>query len=128
MAVVYNYPAPDDIKVIQCCVSLFLKSRNAKARNMMALSIRHILNKYGITQLQLDTFSVRASGEKFAVVEAVEWIWTADRKCPGCEEPLYTDDSKVAILSIREEERTGFDEVSYGCRCGRMFRKLERNE
>jgi type IV pilus biogenesis protein CpaD/CtpE len=72
MAIVYNYPAEEDIKVIRCCVSLFLKSRNGKARDMMARSIRHILNQYGITRLQLENFSVRATGEKFAVVEAVE--------------------------------------------------------
>jgi hypothetical protein len=68
---VYNYPAEDDLKVIKCCVSLFLKSRNARARDMMAKSIRHVLNKYGITQLNLGTFSVWAIGSKYAVVEAV---------------------------------------------------------
>lgn len=119
-------PTEDDIRVIKCCVSLFLKSRNAKARDMMALSIRFILNRYGITRLALDDYQVRATGNKFAVVEAVEWI--SDRRCPRCEEPLYTKDSKVAILSVRENQPEGWDEVSYGCVCGRVFRKLEKNE
>jgi uncharacterized protein with PIN domain len=127
VAVVHNYPAEDDLKVIKCCVNLFLKSRNAKARDMMAKSIRFILNKYGITRLELDDYQVRASGEKYAVVEAREWLWN-ERSCPKCEEPLYRLDSRVAILSVRENQPEGWDEVSYGCKCGRVFRKLERNE
>ena len=119
--------AEEDIKVIKCCVSLFLQSRNGPARDMMARSIRFILNRYGIPRLQLDTFSVRATGKKFAVVEGVEWI-SGDRRCPGCEASIYVDDSKVAILSIRENQPEGWDECSYGCVCGRIFRKLEKNE
>ena len=118
--------AIEDIKVIKCCVSLFLKSRNGPARDMMARSIRHILNQYGITRLQLEKFSVRATGKKFAVIEAKEWIGS-DRRCPGCEEAIYGDGSGVTILSVRENRPEGFDECSYGCSCGRIFRKLERN-
>jgi hypothetical protein len=127
VAIVFEYPAEEDLQVIKCCVSLFLKSRNGKARDMMARSIRFILNQYGITRLQLDTFSVRATGKKFAVVEAVEWIGN-DQRCPGCEEAIYGDGSKVAILSIRENVEDGIDEVSWGCQCGRIFRKLEQNQ
>jgi uncharacterized protein with PIN domain len=119
--------AEEDIHVIRTCVSLFLKSRNGPARDMMARSIRYILNQYGIPRLQLDTFSVRATGKKFAVVEGIDWI-SGDRRCPSCEAPIYGDDSKVAILSIRENQPEGFDECSYGCVCGRIFRKLEKNE
>jgi hypothetical protein len=127
VVVVFEYPKEEDLKVIRCCVSLFLKSRNGPARDQMMKSIRWVLNRYGITRLQLEKFSVRATGDRYAVVEAVEWLWN-ERCCPGCESAIYTDDSPVAILSVQEEVRTGFDTVNYGCRCGRIFRKLERNE
>ncbi len=127
MAVVYNYPAEDDIKVIQVAVSLFLKSRNGPARDQMMKSIRWVLNRYGITRIYLDTYLVRAVGDRFAVVEALEWIWN-EKICPGCEAPIYPDGSQVAILSIRENKREGYDEVSYGCRCGRVFKRLEKNQ
>ena len=118
--------AEDDLRVVQVAVSLFLKSRNGPARDVMMKSIRWVLNRYGITRLQLDTFSVRAVGKRFAVIEGIDWLGR-DRRCPGCEAPIYGDGSGVAILSIRENQPEGWDEVSYGCSCGRIFRKLERN-
>ncbi len=54
--------------------------------------------------------------------------WLPPLPLPEVRGADHVEDSQVAILRIVENQPEGFDEVSYGCRCGRMFRKLERNE
>lgn len=80
MEEVAQCPTLDDVMVIKVAASLFLKTRNVAARNMMSKTIGWILNKYNLTHLSLDKYTVRAVGDKYAVVKGREYLWNEEQK------------------------------------------------
>lgn len=124
MCTILRYPSREDRAVIQVAVSIFLKTRNGKSRQVMSGVLRKMLDKYKVRRLAMGEYVVVTRGEKQAGVEASNWIEREDQICPGCGGPIYGPDARVAILSIDERDPE-YHGVSYGCYCGCVFRKWE---
>lgn len=103
-------------------VQVFLASQNAVTRNLMLRTARAVLDKFRVSRLNLDGYAVEKTPEPgWAVITGGREI--TGRTCPGCGADIYEWPGRVRILSILEGLR--FDEVTYGCGCGRIFKKKE---
>jgi hypothetical protein len=90
----------------------------------MLKTARAVLDRYGIPRLKLHGFTVEATREPgWVVVRGTELLPQSQRTCPGCGADIYSMLGDVRILSIREGRTR--DLVTYGCRCGRVFAKIE---
>lgn len=103
-------------------VQVFLTSQNAVTRGLMLRTARAVLDKFRISRLNLDGYAVEKTPEPgWAMITGGQEI--AGRTCPGCGADIYEWPGRVRILSILEGLR--FDEVTYGCECGLIFKKKE---
>jgi hypothetical protein len=103
-------------------MQVFLTSQNAVTRSLMLRTARAVLDKFRISKLKIDGYSVKATVEPgWAMITGGREI--TGRTCPGCGADIYEWPGRVRILSILEGLQ--FDEVTYGCECGRIFRKKE---
>lgn len=120
-AKVYQFPSQDDLNTIQMAVQAFLLTQRGITRRLMLRTIEKTLSRHGISRLNFPLYTVEVSGDKHVVIHAR--TLTEGRFCPNCSEPIYTVNSGVRILSVQEgpEQHT----VTYGCKCGTVFGKLE---
>ncbi|MEW6065474.1 MAG: hypothetical protein AB1538_09905 [Bacillota bacterium] len=118
------FPSQEDIKIIKHSITCFLSNQNSLYRDKLLLDIRSVLDKYGISTYNFDTFSVHRTVEPG--LSFIQGKRRAEgRLCPACGSDIYRIDSPVRILSIRE----GFeDRVTYGCRCGEIFYRVEKKQ
>lgn len=119
MCKIYNYPSPEDLRVVEVAVSVFLDTRHGVARNVMQGAIRAILARYNVGRLSFPQYHVFAGQDGGIRVMPRQEI--PGRECPECGTDIYGD--KVTILSVAELGQG--DMVAYGCSCGGMFCKWE---
>lgn len=123
-AKLFDFPSPDDRVMIDTAVRSFLTVQTGPARDIMLKTIRSVLDKYHITRMVMDDFTVESVKEPgFSVVRARSPV--TGNVCPGCGSSIYGFRSPVRILSIKEKNNDGYHYVTYGCRCGRVFAKKE---
>lgn len=119
---ILQFPTTDDQHVIRSAVDTFLIAQTAKTREVMLKTIRAVLDRYHISKFSFTDYYVYATPEpKWSLIKAKSII-NGDI-CPGCGDLIYDYISNVRILSIEESPRHHY--VTYGCRCGRVFGKLE---
>ena len=125
MAKVYGFPSTDDRLVVQTAVQLFLATQNARTRDIMLRTARAVLDRYGIKRISFREYQVETVPDAPDVVEIKgKRILPVDqRTCPACGADIYQFLGDVRILSI--QEGVWRDLVTYGCRCGAVFSKLE---
>lgn len=122
-AKVYCFPSRDDQQVIQTAIEVFLTSQTGRARDTMLKTIRAVLDRYRISKFTFPDYVVEATRTPgYAVIKARKYV--TGLVCPQCGEKLYGLSSKVRILSV--QERRDCHLVTYGCRCGKVFAKLEQ--
>ena len=122
MGNVFSFPTPDDRATMQTAVSVFLMTQNGRTRQQMLKTARAILDRYGISKLIFDDYTVKSTQDPgWSRIVGKRYI--SGRICPGCGADIYEWPGRVKILSIDEGCR--YDEVSYGCRCGLIFKKKE---
>lgn len=127
MAVVYCLPTIDDRQVIQSAVELFLQTKHAEVRTRMIGAISKVLDKYGVSTINLTNFRVFKDydGEDELIHIAANYK-TDDEVCPRCEKPIFGND--VSFLS---QYRAGNRHIisTYGCHsCGLVFGRDEGRE
>ncbi len=123
MAHIYPFPTIEDRRSAETALSTFLAVQSGKARNMMYLALKKILQRYHLSRLNLRRCVIEINSEDEVVIKPKKFI--ASPSCPGCGENLYAINSKVRILSICEGKSS--DIVTYGCYCGEIFGKVETN-
>jgi len=117
-----EFPTTDDQHVIRAAVDTFLFTQTGKTREVMLKTIRAVLDRYHITKFSFADYYVYATREpKWSLIKAKSFI--NEDTCPGCGDHIYNYQSNVRILSIEENPRHHY--VTYGCRCGQVFGKLE---
>ncbi|MGB9845879.1 MAG: hypothetical protein ACPLRH_00045 [Desulfotomaculales bacterium] len=118
----YEFPSGEDRAVVERAVQVFLTSQNSLTRSLMLRTARAVLDKFHVSRLPLNGYAVEKTPEPgWAMITGGQEV--TGRNCPGCGADIYVWPGKVRILSILEGLR--FDEVTYGCECGRIFRKKE---
>ncbi|MEW6697789.1 MAG: hypothetical protein ACOY35_13635 [Bacillota bacterium] len=117
------FPSQKDLTLIKHSIKCFLKNQKSIYRDRMLLDIRRVLDKYDLSKLSFGAYSVHRTGESgLSYIQGKHQ--SHGRFCPGCGSDIYLVDSPVRILSIRE----GFlDKVTYGCSCGEIFYRMEKN-
>ena len=120
-AVVYRLPTIGDRKGAETALANFLAVQSGKARNIMLMSLKTLLQKYNLSKLPLSKCIIELNIDQEIIIKAKKF--TADQVCPGCGEELYTVSSRIRILSICEGKHA--DIVTYGCCCGEIFGKVE---
>lgn len=124
LARVYSFPSQDDINVIKTAVSSFLYSQKNIHRKLMLHSIGSILKRYNISRLRLPYYIIEQKRNGLPAIYARQI--TREKSCPGCNEAIFTVQSKVRILSIKEYYNK--HTVTYGCKCGLVFGRHEAIE
>ncbi|GAB6179557.1 hypothetical protein JCM14036_08760 [Desulfotomaculum defluvii] len=118
------YPTKTDIDRIKFSIQRFLKNQHGKYRDQMLHDIRCILDKYRVSKINIDTFSVhRTSASGLSYIQG--HLETKTQYCPYCNQDIYIPNSPVRILSVLEGT---MDKVTYGCICGFIFFKFEKND
>jgi hypothetical protein len=121
---VLAFPTPQDREAVKTAVQIFLGTQSARARQLMLRAARTVLDRYGISKLPLDGYCVLAASEPgWAVIRSTRLLPPEQRHCPGCGASIYDWPGDVKIVSIKEERTR--DIVTYGCRCGEIFAKVE---
>ncbi len=118
---VYRFPTIEDRKSAETALDTFLAVQSGKARNIMLLSLKSMLQKYHLSKLPLSKCIIELNPDQEIVIKPKKFI--AGQSCPGCGEKLYTVSSRVRILGICEWQHA--DIVTYGCSCGEIFGKVE---
>jgi len=120
----YQLPTTEDKQAIETAVSVFLWTQKASTRDLMLRAIQTVLEKYNITKLNLTNYAVTMLKPKNVAVFGKYEITGSE--CPECGEFIYDSSGKVKIISINERIRR--DIVTFGCKCGNVFRKREVNQ
>ncbi|MBO8137550.1 MAG: hypothetical protein H0Z40_05380 [Desulfotomaculum sp.] len=118
---IYLFPTIEDRSAAETALEVFLTVQNAAARNIMLSTLKSILTKYRLTKLNLEKCTIEPSTSGYVIIKPKKYI--TGRTCPSCGENLYALNSGVRILSICEGNTS--DIVTYGCRCGEIFGKVE---
>jgi len=122
MARIIPFPTLGDRAVIETAVNVFLWTQRADTRIQMLRTARKVLDRYSVRKLKFGNFVVEATAPGWSAVRGRRRI--DSRQCPDCGADMYEWPGKVRILSI--QEGVGRDVVSYGCRCGSVFAKVEK--
>lgn len=118
---IYQFPTREDFQQVQAAVRAFLTVQSGITRRLMVWTLHKILKQYRISKLHLPNFTVERKKGGGAVVRARCYI--EENYCPTCGAPVYVANGRVRILSIKEAPR--IHAVTYGCKCGTVFGKLE---
>ncbi|MBM7854840.1 hypothetical protein JOC37_001218 [Desulfohalotomaculum tongense] len=119
---VYLLPTMEDRRCAETALTTFLTVQSSTARSAMLAALKGILKKYRLSKLNLHNCTAEINRSGCIAIKPKKFI--TGSSCPGCNENLYSADSKVRILSICEGNT--WDTVTYGCRCGEVFGKIER--
>lgn len=115
-------PTCEDRAAVHTAVNVFLGTQRAQTRLLMLEAARSILNKYRISRLYISNYIVSRKNESIDIT-ARNILHGDQRTCPGCGADIYDWPGDVRIVSIWEGRKQ--DLVTYGCRCGSVFAKLE---
>lgn len=119
---VIPFPTQEDRAAVKTAVDVFLWTQKPRTRVQMLQVSRAILDRYGVSKMHVGGYAVRKAGQ-LAAVAAKKVLPEGQRVCPGCGADIYDWPGDVRILGIREGREK--DLVTYGCRCGSVFAKLE---
>ncbi|MGB9804086.1 hypothetical protein [Desulfofundulus sp.] len=120
---VIPFPTPEDRAAVQTAVNVFLWTQRPQTRLLMLEAAREVLERYNISRLHISDYTVALDRDGFVAITARKILANDQRTCPGCGADIYAWPGDVRILSIQEGCRR--DVVTYGCRCGRVFAKIE---
>jgi hypothetical protein len=120
---VLAFPTPEDRAAIQTAVNVFLWTQRPQTRLLMLQAAREVLERYNISRLYVGDYTVALGRDGFVVITARKILPDDQRTCPGCGADIYRWPGDVRILSIQEGYTR--DLVTYGCRCGEVFAKVE---
>ena len=119
---VIPFPTQEDRAAVQTAVEVFLHSQKPRTRLQMLQVSRAILDRYGISKIHVGGYAVRKNGN-LAAITVKNLLPAGQRTCPGCGADIYEWPGDVRIVSILEGQKQ--DLVTYGCKCGNMFAKME---
>lgn len=122
-AVVYHFPSMEDQQIIRSAVTYFLQHQTGKTRDTMHATIRAVLDSYRISKFSYPDYTVMAAREPLLSKILAKVIIQGNR-CLVCNENIYSLKSGVRILSIQEYNDLHY--VTYGCKCGVVFAKMEQ--
>lgn len=123
VSVILQFPSPEDRAAVQTAVNVFLWTQNAQTRLLMLQAAREVLERYNISRLCVDDYTVALGRDGFVTITTRKVLPDKQRTCPGCGADIYLWPGDVRILSIQEGYSR--DLVTYGCRCGKIFAKIE---
>lgn len=120
---ILRFPTPEDRAAVHTAVNVFLWTQRPQTRLLMLQAARDILERYNVSKLHVGDYTVSIGRDGFVAITARKILPPEQGHCPGCGADIYRWPGDVRILSIKEGRAR--DLITYGCRCGSVFAKVE---